>query len=926
MASEPLGAAVADAVGSSTGCGGLDVVSRPAPPLGSRGLRLAPLGVGGASLPPLSAGSRLPPLGVSAEVGSATAARTSVDRGGDGTVAPGGGGEDVAPAVPLAPAPAAQPAKSATPLAADPPSGVAAACGQAAEVTVPDAVDAASSTAGASGNSVMAVASMSAEEASPPPAASPVLAPEISATLAPALTPAVAPSPAATPAPESEPGLEPTPAPAPAHALAPTASDTTLAPTALVMETSPSTRAVAENPAAETPTVVQETEDVSDSPRESAAPPSPTPGVAERENPLVSSGGNVASLPDLAPAPMASSPPVIPGSSALAVAPELAPSFAPVPAAAPASPAPAPLSAATPAASPAPAPSSALMLAAAPAASPVPAPSAAPVSAAAPASPEPAPVLAAAPAALPAPAPSSAPLPAAPAASSLPAPSAAPVLAAAPAASPAPAPSTPVPRAAPVAALPPAEALAAPTAEAQRAQRLSDSARDSAATPTVAASSDARRGVAERGSPSASEGHSVVPPSPSQATGVAASSPPPGAISGVPPAVSMASMVSSSTGFSEDQGPPPGASGVADVADSAPADAAGGAEPSRFFRWADSELPEVAPEADQVVRVFCGVWNLHGKQPPADLTSWLPLTPRHHVYIVGTCECERSIQMSLIWANKARWEQQVRDYFGPEFRMIGSHNMSAIHLMVFAHRYLWRYCWNAKSCQVATGFGNLVGNKGGTQVGFCLGHTSILCVNAHLAAHQSKMKERTQSFQRILVENPMKKNKNGFGVQAEFDRVFFMGDLNARVDATRDDVDEWLAGKDLEKCLQRDQLIPLLQSDAECVVPNGNCPAGMWPLFDEAKINFFPTYKYDTHSNHYDSSKKRRVPSWTDRILWRRDDCVRSLSYDAVPSMTCSDHRPVFAQFEVSIDCSNWHGPPDDVVRDGKRSGVCSLQ
>ena len=40
----------------------------------------------------------------------------------------------------------------------------------------------------------------------------------------------------------------------------------------------------------------------------------------------------------------------------------------------------------------------------------------------------------------------------------------------------------------------------------------------------------------------------------------------------------------------------------------------------------------------------------------------------------------------------------------------------------------------------------------------------------------------------------------------------------------------------------------------------------------EAPITFRPTYKFDRHSLDpfgYDSSEKRRVPAWTDRILFR---------------------------------------------------------
>ena len=40
----------------------------------------------------------------------------------------------------------------------------------------------------------------------------------------------------------------------------------------------------------------------------------------------------------------------------------------------------------------------------------------------------------------------------------------------------------------------------------------------------------------------------------------------------------------------------------------------------------------------------------------------------------------------------------------------------------------------------------------------------------------------------------------------------------------------------------------------------------------EGEINFPPTYKFDKGQSSpyaYDSSEKRRVPSWTDRIFFR---------------------------------------------------------
>jgi len=332
-------------------------------------------------------------------------------------------------------------------------------------------------------------------------------------------------------------------------------------------------------------------------------------------------------------------------------------------------------------------------------------------------------------------------------------------------------------------------------------------------------------------------------------------------------------------------------------------------------------LPEFTAESGQIVRIFCGTWNLHGKSPPADISDWVSTKIRHHIYVVGTCECERSIGKSLVWANKARWETQMTNHLGEDYQMVGAQNMSAIHIMVFVHKSLWKYCCDVSTGQVATGFANLVGNKGCTMVGFKLGHTSLLFMNSHLAAHATKMKERTQNLQRILTDAPIRKAKLSAGVHEEYNHVFFIGDLNARINGSRSEVDDLISVKDLSNLLARDQLCPLLRGE----VSEGKhaSPLGFWPSFKEAQIDFMPTYKFDKGTDIYDSSKKHRVPSWTDRILWKDDPEVRSLSYSSVDLLKSSDHRPVFAQFEVTVDLANWEGPE---MPDTRRSRLCSVQ
>jgi len=44
-----------------------------------------------------------------------------------------------------------------------------------------------------------------------------------------------------------------------------------------------------------------------------------------------------------------------------------------------------------------------------------------------------------------------------------------------------------------------------------------------------------------------------------------------------------------------------------------------------------------------------------------------------------------------------------------------------------------------------------------------------------------------------------------------------------------------------------------------------------------------------------------RIPSYTDRILWKASSAIELLRYDSVESVKSSDHRPVYATFKVKI-------------------------
>ena len=71
--------------------------------------------------------------------------------------------------------------------------------------------------------------------------------------------------------------------------------------------------------------------------------------------------------------------------------------------------------------------------------------------------------------------------------------------------------------------------------------------------------------------------------------------------------------------------------------------------------------------------------------------------------------------------------------------------------------------------------------------------------------------------------------------------------------------------------------------------------------FYEGKIEFAPTYRFDLGTDVYDTSMKKRVPAYTDRIFWKASARIKQYSYVSVPEVRFSDHKPVIAYFELDL-------------------------
>jgi len=117
-----------------------------------------------------------------------------------------------------------------------------------------------------------------------------------------------------------------------------------------------------------------------------------------------------------------------------------------------------------------------------------------------------------------------------------------------------------------------------------------------------------------------------------------------------------------------------------------------------------------------------------------------------------------------------------------------------------------------------------------------------------------------------------------------------LADTQYRIDQRRENVISNIVAGDLNYLLEHDQLRKELRTNHGFRLRS----------FDEPQITFAPTYKYNRGSTEYDSSEKKRIPAWCDRILYTRNSNIVPLNYLRYEA-TVSDHRPISAAFRMNI-------------------------
>jgi hypothetical protein len=282
-------------------------------------------------------------------------------------------------------------------------------------------------------------------------------------------------------------------------------------------------------------------------------------------------------------------------------------------------------------------------------------------------------------------------------------------------------------------------------------------------------------------------------------------------------------------------------------------------------------------------------------------------------------------------ANK--YKEAVHEALPPGYKLVAEQQLIGLFLVIYAAPSVAEDVRFVSTTSVGTGLMGYMGNKGAVTARIVLGETTrLVFVNCHLAAGADKaaLDRRNWDSAQINartrfdpVEAPIGPATSvGEGIGDE-DFAFWFGDLNYRLESipgddvrrlltlhTRNEYDLSLAAAEKDDVNPNDDQtsernaksnssidtdsIPSSKSQESIIrIPEDLDPASLQATlksllphdelsqqiktqkafhegWKEGPIRFLPTYKYDVGTvGVFDSSDKKRGPSWCDRILYR---------------------------------------------------------
>lgn len=324
------------------------------------------------------------------------------------------------------------------------------------------------------------------------------------------------------------------------------------------------------------------------------------------------------------------------------------------------------------------------------------------------------------------------------------------------------------------------------------------------------------------------------------------------------------------------------------------------------------------PTGRHILDIFTGSWNVAGidvfKDSQLKLIDWLypsketKLNGVPDIYIVTFQEIVSLNATNILFKSNSTsvdgWKAVVQDALSviskkyendynsttDEFLLVKTLELVGILMFVFIKRKYFSEIKNIDYIIKKTGASGYLGNKGSVLYRFDIFNRSFAFSSGHFAAGQNALKNRIEELVDVLNSNI---NNNSSictfkGRLQDHDFWFIIGDLNFRIDMDNEQVRALIKRGDFERLASYDQLnkIRLEDKDFYCI--------------DEGKINFPPTYKYNIGTSEYET-KKNRVPSWCDRIIYKKSEGIHLQSYCTLQDISFSDHKPIYALFKIDL-------------------------
>lgn len=307
---------------------------------------------------------------------------------------------------------------------------------------------------------------------------------------------------------------------------------------------------------------------------------------------------------------------------------------------------------------------------------------------------------------------------------------------------------------------------------------------------------------------------------------------------------------------------------------------------------------------DSKASIFVGTFNVNAANARGDLGSWLfPPAPDAEgdapdVYAIGLQELIELNAGSILAADlskAAMWSRTVEHQLNAQnaadpYLLLRTELIASMTLLLFARRLKVAHMTQVGGALKKTGLGGIAANKGACAVRFDYGVTSFVLVTSHLAAGVGATVERFNDYQTIMQGLTFTRS---YTIR-DHDHVIWFGDLNYRVNLPSDECRRLIENGAFDEVMRHDQLSHEINAK------------GAFGGFREGAVKFYPTYKFDKGTSQYDSLEKQRVPSWTDRVLYRSGGpaaaALRQLTYGSAMDVLISDHKPVYATFECPVE------------------------